>query len=794
MFIRESVTIGNKEITIETGRIAKQANGAVMIGINDTVLLVASVGNKEVKEGTDFFPLTCNYTERQYAGGRIPGGFFKREGRPREDEILTCRIMDRPIRPMFPDGFYNEVQVQATLMASDRQNKADVLALIGTSASLHFSDIPFDGPVGAIRIGRINGEFIAFPTMDEIAESEMDIVMAATRDAITMVEGEAKEIPEKVLIDALEWGHKAMMPLLDLQDAIKESVGKPKWNVQPAQKDQTIAAKVAELYATRMDEATRILAKHERYDTIDALVKEAVSALKEQFPEKEAEIASAMSGLKKKIVRERVLGTGVRIDGRSLTEIRPITTEVGVLPRVHGSSLFTRGETQALVFTTLGMPGDEQRLDGLYTEDTKRFMLHYNFPPYSVGEARPVRGTSRREIGHGALAERALDAMLPSKAEFPYAIRIVSEITESNGSSSMATVCGGCMSLMDCGVPIKAPVAGIAMGLMTDGERTAILSDILGDEDHMGDMDFKVTGTKDGITAVQMDIKIKGLAREIMERALEQAREGRVHILGRMLSTLEAPRAELSRWAPRIQTIKVKPDQVRIVIGSGGKTIRGIVEQTGVQIDVQDDGTINVASSEVEAIETAISIIEGLVKEPEVGEEYEGTVVRLADFGAFVNILPNTDGLLHISEMDWNRVEKVEDVCKEGDTLRVKILEIDKSTGKIRLSRKVLMEKPEGYEERPPRPPRDRDDRDDRRDRGDRGDRGGRDRGGRDDRGRGPRRDDRRRDERGDSRPRHRPPRDRDRDQNRGQERSREGGEDRGRNSGPENGNEGSGE
>ncbi|MBN2340737.1 MAG: polyribonucleotide nucleotidyltransferase [Deltaproteobacteria bacterium] len=777
MFIRESVTIGNKEITIETGRIAKQASGAVMIGIGDTVLLVASVGNKEVKEGTDFFPLTANYTERQYAAGKIPGGFFKREGRPREDEILTCRIMDRPIRPMFPDGFYNEVQVVATLMASDRQNKADVLALIGASASLHFSDIPFDGPVGGIRIGRVDGEFVAFPTVDELANSDMDIVMAATRDAITMVEGEAKEIPEKVLIDALEWGHQQIMPLLDLQDAIQKSVGKTKWTVTPVQKDEAIAAKVAELFTDKMEAATSVLAKHERYETIDALTQEAVAALSAQFPEKEGDIAGAMGSLKKKVVRERVLSKGQRIDGRGLTDIRPITTEVGVLPRVHGSALFTRGETQALVFTTLGMPGDEQRLDGIYTEDTKRFMLHYNFPPYSVGEARPMRGTSRREIGHGALAERALESMLPSKEEFPYAIRIVSEITESNGSSSMASVCGGCMSLMDCGVPIKAPVAGIAMGLMSDGDRTAILSDILGDEDHMGDMDFKVTGTKDGITAVQMDIKIKGLAREIMEKALEQARAGRVHILGRMLSTLESPREELSRWAPRIQTIKVKPDQVRVVIGSGGKTIRGIVEQTGVQIDVQDDGTINVASSEVDAIERAIAIIEGLVKEPEAGEEYEGTVVRLADFGAFVNILPNLDGLLHISEMAWERVEKVEDICKEGDTMRVKVLEVEKGSGKIRLSRRVLHEKPEGYEERPPRPPRDRDDRG-----GDRGrsrDRGGRDdrgRSRRDDRGRG--RDDRGRDDRGrgDDRGHRRPPRDRDRDNERSRDRDGEKG------------------
>ncbi|MBN2804079.1 MAG: polyribonucleotide nucleotidyltransferase [Deltaproteobacteria bacterium] len=729
MFIKESVTIGNKKLTIETGKIAKQANGAVMISIEDTVVLVAVVANKEVNEGMDFFPLTCNYTEKMYAAGRIPGGFFKREARPREDEILTARIMDRPLRPMFPDGFVNEVQIVATLMASDRQNQGDVLALTGSSAALHFSDIPFFGPVAGIRIGRIDGEFIAYPTMDELEKSDMNIVMAATKDAITMVEGEASEISEHDLIDALEWGHKAVMPVLELQDAIAQSVGKKKWEITPVVKDAAIAARVAELFSEKLDAATQIKTKEERYSTIDALSTEAKATLSEEFPDKKGEISSAFSSLKKKIVRERVLGKSLRIDGRSLTEIRKITSEIGILPRVHGTALFTRGETQAIVTATLGMSSDEQRLDGLYTPEKKRFMLHYNFPPYSVGEARAMRGTSRREIGHGTLAERAISAILPAPEDFPYSLRIVSEITESNGSSSMASVCGGCLALMDCGVPIKTPVAGIAMGLMSDGERTAILSDILGDEDHMGDMDFKVTGSSNGITAVQMDIKIKGLSREIMEKALDQAKEGRLHILGKMLETIAAPRPELSRWAPRIEQIKVKPDQVRVVIGSGGKTIRGIVEQTGVQIDIEDDGTINIASSEVTAIEKAIALINGLIEEPEIDKVYEGTVARVVDFGAFVTILPNTDGLLHISEMDWARVENVTDICKEGDTIEVKVVEIEKSSGKIRLSRKVLLEKPEGYEERPPRPPRDNHDRGGRG--GDRGDRGGRnDRGG----------------------------------------------------------------
>jgi polyribonucleotide nucleotidyltransferase len=714
MFIRESVTIGNRDISIETGRIAKQASGAVLVRLGDTVIMVTAVGNKQAREGTDFFPLTCEYTERQYAGGKIPGGFFKREARPREDEILTCRIMDRPIRPMFPDGFFNEVQVIGTLLSSDRQNKADILAVIGASAALHISDLPFDGPIAAVRVGRIDGEFIAFPTVDEMEKSDRDVIMAATRDAITMVEAGSLEITEKELIDALEFGHKSIIPLLDLQEAIRQSVGKPKWTVEPQIIDGQVEKRVKELLADKMDEATRIKEKHARYSKIDEISSWAKEQLILEFPDKEVDISAAVGNLKKHIVRERVLAKGERIDGRSTTEIRPITTEIGILPRVHGSALFTRGETQAIVTATLGLSADEQRLDGLYTEPNKSFMLHYNFPPYSVGEARMLRSTSRREIGHGALAERALVSVLPDKDEFPYTIRVVSEITESNGSSSMASVCGGCLSLMDCGVPIKAPVAGIAMGLMTDGDRTAILSDILGDEDHLGDMDFKVTGTAKGITAVQMDIKIKGLKREILEQALEQARLGRLHILGKMLETIGEPRKELSAWAPRITTLKIKPDQIRIVIGQGGKTIRGIIEQTGVNIEVQDDGTVYIASADSDASAKALAIIEGLIREPEVDEEFEGTVVRLADFGAFVNILPNIDGLVHISELAWQRVDKVEDVCKEGDIIKVKVLEIDRSTGKIRLSRKALLEKPEGFEERPPRPPRDNRSRSDR--------------------------------------------------------------------------------
>ncbi len=724
MFIRESVTVGAREITVETGRIAKQADGSVIISQGDTVVLVTVVGARESRDG-DFFPLTCEYVEKAYAGGRIPGGFFKRETKQRDDEILVCRLMDRPIRPLFPKGFLNEVQVIATLLSADPEQKADVLAMTGASIALEMSPIPFYGPLAGVRVGRIDGRFIANPTIPEIAESDIDIVIAATREAVTMVEGGSDQVSETDLIDAIEFGHAAMRPLFDLQDAIRQSVGKPKWKVIIPEKDERVIARVAELFTAKVDEATQIPVKQERYARLDVLGKEALAALESEFPDKTGEISEAFSKLKKTIVRRRIIEKGVRIDGRSLTEIRPITCEVGWLPRVHGSALFTRGETQSIATATLGVTADEQRLDGLYNRGWKRFMLHYNFPPFSTGEVKRLRGPGRREVGHGALAERSLERVMPAHEDFPYTVRIVSEITESNGSSSMATVCGGCLALMDAGIPIKSPVAGIAMGLIEEGEDIAVLSDILGDEDHLGDMDFKVTGTEKGVNAVQMDIKVKGLKREILAAALEQARQGRLHILNCMKQTIAEPRPELSRHAPRITTIKVKPDQVRIIIGPGGKMIKGIVEQTGVEINIDDDGTIHLASADEAAVAKAIEIIEGLVKEVAVGEIYDGTVARLADFGAFINILPNTDGLLHISEIDWHRVERVEDVFKEGDTIQVKVIGVDSETGKIRLSRKELLEKPEGWEERPPRA--DRGDRD-------RGERGDRDRGG--DRGR----------------------------------------------------------
>ncbi len=705
MVIKESITVSGKEITIETGRIAKQASGSVLISQGETVVLVTAVGSSEAREG-DFFPLTCEYIEKQYAGGRIPGGFFKRETKQRDDEILVCRLMDRPIRPLFPDGYRNEVQIIATLLSADPEQKADVLAMTGASFALHISPIPFFGPLAAVRVGRVNGSFVANPTVSEMELSDMDIVIAATREAVTMVEGGSDQVTEIDLIDAIEFGHQSMVPLFDLQDALRESIGKPKWEVVIPEKDAAVEAKVAELFEQKIDEATRIPVKLERYARLDEIKKEAKEALTELFPGQEGDISEALGGIKKRLVRRRIIEQKTRIDGRSLTDIRPITCEVGWLPRVHGAALFTRGETQSIATATLGVTADEQRLDGLYNKGWKRFMLHYNFPPFSVGEARRLRGPGRREVGHGALAERSLERVMPEHAQFPYTVRIVSEITESNGSSSMATVCGGCLALMDAGVPIKAPVAGIAMGLIEEGDQIAILSDILGDEDHLGDMDFKVTGTEKGVNAVQMDIKIKGLKREILADALEQARQGRLHILERMKATIDAPRAELSPYAPRITTYKVRPDQVRVVIGPGGKMIKGIVEQTGVEINIDDDGTIHLASPDETAVAKAIEIIEGLTKEVTTGELYEGTVVRITDFGAFVNILPNTDGLLHISEIDWKRIDRVEDVFQEGDSVQVKVIGIDGDSGKIRLSRKELLEKPEGWEERPPRPDR----------------------------------------------------------------------------------------
>lgn len=709
MFVRESVMLGSRQLTFETGRLAKQAHGSVLVTYGDTVVLVTAVCTDE-RPGLDFFPLTCEFVEKTYAAGRIPGGFFKREGRQREEEILTCRIIDRPLRPLFPEGFKKDTQIIATVLSSDRQNRADVLALTGASAALHISDIPWDGPIVGIRVGRKNGEFVANPTVEESDKCDIDLVVAVSREAIIMVEGGAAEATEADIIDALMFAHRSAQPVIDLIERMRAAIGKPKREFVAAKLDSGIAAAVARECDAELSKASRILNKKARYDAYSVIKKKLAESLKaslgeDKYKENEGLIKNEFEERKAHVVRTMVLEERIRIDARDTRTIRPIATEAGILPRVHGSALFQRGETQAIVTTTLGTTADEQKIDSLLGETWKRFYLHYNFPPFSTGETKPMRGPGRREIGHGALAERALARVMPAADKFPYTIRIVSETLESNGSSSMAAVCGGCLSLMDAGVPLKAPVAGIAMGLIKEGDKYAILSDILGDEDHLGDMDFKVCGTTRGITAIQMDIKIQGLSREIMEQALDQAREGRIHILNKMLETLPTSRAELSQWAPRITTVKVKPDQIRLIIGPGGKTIKGIVDQTGVAIDVQDDGTVNVASSDSDAVKKALDIIKGLTAEPEVGVVYKGTVKRIADFGAFVEILPNIDGLVHISELAHFRVERVEDVCKEGDEMEVKVLSVDRD-GKIRLSRKELLPLPEGMEavQRAPRP------------------------------------------------------------------------------------------
>ncbi|HJZ85903.1 MAG TPA: polyribonucleotide nucleotidyltransferase [Polyangia bacterium] len=696
MFIRESVMVGNRELSIETGRMAKQADGAVMVRYGDTVVIVTAVASDSQREGVDFLPLTCDYIEKTFAAGKIPGGYFKREGRPTEMEILTSRLIDRPSRPLFKKGWRCETQVIALVLSSDRENPSDVLAMTGASTALHISDIPWDGPYAAVRVGRMEGRFIVNPTFAEQEKCDVNMVVAASRDAIVMVEGGASAAPESVVIDALMFAHQSAQPILDLQEKLRGAVGKPKREFSAPQKDEAVARRVAELAQGPMIAAMALANKQERYGTLHKVEEETAAALSAEFPERTKEVEAAYEDLKKKYVREMVLSTGKRIDGRATSDIRAISCEVGLLPRTHGSGLFTRGETQALVTTTLGTQQDMQRIDALIGDVTKRFMLHYNFPPFSTGEAKALRGASRREIGHGALAERALKGILPSYEDFPYTIRIVSEILESNGSSSMASVCGGTLSLMDAGVPVTAAVAGIAMGLIKESDRIAVLSDILGDEDHLGDMDFKVCGTRDGVTAIQMDIKIQGLSREILERALTQAREGRLFILDRMAEAIAAPRDDLSPHAPRIFTIRIKPDRIRDVIGPGGKMIRAIIEQTGVAIDVEDDGTISIASPDDAGARKAIDIIKGLTQEPEVGEFYMGVVRRVVEFGAFVEILPGTEGLLHISELDSKRTARVEDVLKEGDEVLVKVISIDQRAGKIRLSRKeALGAKPE---------------------------------------------------------------------------------------------------
>jgi polyribonucleotide nucleotidyltransferase len=700
-FVRESINVNGRPLTFETGRLAKQAHGAVLVSYGESVVLVTAVCGDE-RPGLDFFPLTCDYVEKTFAAGKIPGGFFKREGRQRDDEILTSRLIDRPMRPLFPEGFKKDTQIIATVLSSDKVNPTDVLAVTGASAALHISDIPWAGPLVGVRVVRVDGELIAFPTAEQQAKSDIELVVACSKDAITMVEGGAAEANEADIIDALVFAQKAAQPILELIERMRAAIGKPKRSFTPEKLDEKLANRVAAISDKGILESSFIKDKAQRYGGYKTLRETMLTTIKsevgdEAYAKSEKLLKAEFEERKYNVVREYVMSQKRRIDGRDSKTIRPIMTEVALLPRVHGSALFQRGETQAVVTATLGTSSDEQKIDALNGERWKRFMLHYNFPPFSTGETKPLRGPGRREIGHGALAERALIRMMPDQDKFPYTIRVVSETLESNGSSSMAAVCGGTLSLMDAGVPIKAPVAGIAMGLISDGSRFAILSDILGDEDHLGDMDFKVCGTARGITAIQMDIKIAGLTREIMSQALDQAREGRLFILGKMLETLNQPRTELSKYAPRITTIKVKPDQIRLVIGPGGKTIKGIIDQTGVAIDVEDDGTVNIASSDPEAVRKALDIIKGLTAEPEVGAVYKGAVQRITDFGAFIELLPGTDGLLHISEMAHTRVEQVTDVMKEGDVVEVKVLSVDRD-GKVRLSRRELLPFPEGEE------------------------------------------------------------------------------------------------
>lgn len=681
---------GGRTITISTGKMAKQASGAVMVSCGETMVLVTAVATKTAKEGQDFFPLTVNYQEKAYAGGKIPGGFFKREGRPTENETLTCRFIDRPIRPLFRENFLNDTQIMATVVSADQDNDPGILAMIGASAALEVSDIPFLGPIAGVKVGRVEGKFICNPTAQQLAVSDLEVVVAASRDAVIMVEGGAAEISEADLLEAIFFGHASVQPIIDAQIELRKLAGVPKREIAPPVVDEALKARVNELAYAQMKEAVRIKSKQERHNRIGAIADETLAALESDFPGRSAEIKGFLESFEYDLVREHILKDGERIDGRDTTTIRPITSEVGLLPRVHGSALFTRGETQALVAATLGTSSDEQRIDSLYGESRKRFMLHYNFPPFSVGETSFRLAPGRREIGHGFLAERALERVLPKHDDFPYTIRIVSDILESNGSSSMASVCGGALSMMDAGVPITAPVAGIAMGLIKEGNDVAILSDILGDEDHLGDMDFKVAGTAKGVTAIQMDIKITGVTREIMGKALDQAKDGRLHILGKMAEALTAPRTDLSPYAPRITTIWVKTDKIRDVIGAGGKNVRGITEATGVSIDIEDTGKINIASTNKEACDKAIKMIRDLTAEAEEGKLYMGTVRKVMDFGAFVEIFPGTDGLVHISELDTERVKNVTDILREGDKVLVKCIGIDKQ-GKIKLSRKEAL-------------------------------------------------------------------------------------------------------
>ncbi len=688
---REELDWAGRKLVLETGRIARQADGAVFASYGETTVLATVVSAKTPKAGIDFFPLTVNYQEKAFAAGRIPGGYFKREGRPSEKETLVSRLIDRPIRPLFPDGYRNDTQVVVTVLSHDLENDPDILAMVATSAALTLSGVPFMGPVGAARVGYINGALKVNPTIDELKESALDLVVAGTGDAVLMVESEARELSEAVMLEAVMTGHRGFQPVIDAIIKLAEKAAKEPRDLVLADKSEVETA-VRQIAEAELREAYKITAKQLRYNAVDAVKAKVAAAL---FPEdaeprfSKEQVNEVFHDLQAKVVRWNILDTGIRIDGRDVRTVRPILAEAGVLPRTHGSALFTRGETQALVVATLGTGEDEQYVDSLEGTYKERFLLHYNFPPYSVGETGRMGSPGRREIGHGKLAWRAIRPMLPTAAEFPYTIRIVSEITESNGSSSMATVCGSSLALMDAGVPLKRPTAGIAMGLILEGERFAVLSDILGDEDHLGDMDFKVAGTDEGITSLQMDIKITGINEEIMRVALDQAKAGRLHILGEMSKALTGARAELGEFAPRIETLKIPTDKIREVIGTGGKVIREIVEKTGAKINIEDDGTVKVASSDANAIRAAINWIKSIANDPEVGQIYEGTVVKVVDFGAFVNFFGSKDGLVHISQLAKGRVAKSSDVVKEGDKVKVKLLGFD-DRGKVRLSMRIV--------------------------------------------------------------------------------------------------------
>jgi polyribonucleotide nucleotidyltransferase len=706
MEISFKTQIGGETLSIQAGKLAKQASGSVLVQYGETMVLVTAVSSAEPRPDATFLPLTVEYQEKIYAAGRIPGNYFRREiGRPSEKETLTSRLIDRPIRPLFPKGYNYETQVIATVLSMDRQNEPDVLAMIGASAALELSDIPFDGPIACVRVGRIDGGFVINPAIDLWPQMDINLIVAGSRTGIIMVEGGGGFVSESEMIEAIFFAHKEMQPLLDIQEKLRDSMAKEKRVVTPPEKDQELAERIKQLASENIRKAVQVPEKLDRRQAISQVKQEAIEALGQAYEEQKAEAFEILSDLQKSICREMALNETRRIDNRDTDQVRPITCQTGILPRVHGSALFTRGETQVLAVLTLGSGQDEQRVETLMGDETHPFLLHYNFPPYSVGEVKRIGGPSRRDIGHGALAKRAIEKVLPPKEEFDYTIRIVSEVLESNGSSSMATVCASSLALMDGGVPVSAPVSGIAMGLITDGEKSVVLSDILGDEDHFGDMDFKVAGTREGITALQMDIKIKELSRDIMETALEQAKKGRLHILDRMEETINVPRDELSPYAPNVTTVQISPERIGELIGPGGKHIRQLQNDTNTQIEINDSGLVKIAAFSKEEGEAAAELVRDIGSEPEIGQTYEGTVVRVTDFGAFVQIKPKTEGLVHISELAHYRVKSVSDMVKEGDKLKVQVTDI--RDGKIRLSHKVLLDPPSENKQGESKQPRD---------------------------------------------------------------------------------------